>query len=376
MKILLTGGGTGGHFYPIIAVVQEINKIVRENHLADVEVFYMSPNPYNEGVLFDNKIIYKKNYAGKIRGYFSILNFFDLFKTGWGIVKSVWEIYLIYPDVVFGKGGYASFPALFAAKVLRIPVVIHESDTVPGKVNKWAGKFAKKIALSYPTAQEYFSRKENIAYTGQPMRKEILMPLKTNAHEFLNLDPKIKTVLVLGGSLGSRKINEAIIEALPTLVEKYQIVHQTGQNNFETVNATAEVVLTNSSHKDRYKTYSFMDTLTLRSAVGAADIIISRAGSTIFEIATWQVPSIIVPIGKSNGNHQVKNAFAYARSGAATVIEEENLTSNIIVAEIDRIVTNEEIKNKMVDSTKSFVKPEAAKVIAEELIKIGLKHEI
>jgi len=116
MKILFTGGGSGGHFYPIIAIAEELNHIVRENKLVDVELYYMSGIPYNAGVLFNNNLIYKKNYAGKIRRYFSIANFFDLFKTGWGVIKSLWEIFLIYPDVVFGKGGYASFPAIFAAK--------------------------------------------------------------------------------------------------------------------------------------------------------------------------------------------------------------------------------------------------------------------
>ena len=131
MKILFTGGGTGGHFYPIISVAQEVNNIKEQNKLADVELYYMSPTPFDAGELFNNHLIYKKNYAGKIRRYFSILNFFDLFKTGWGVIRSLWEIFLIYPDVVFGKGGYASFPALFAARLLRIPVVIHESDAVP-----------------------------------------------------------------------------------------------------------------------------------------------------------------------------------------------------------------------------------------------------
>ena len=142
MKILLTGGGTGGHVYPIIAVAEELNTIAREQKLANLELYFMSPSPYNEGILFNNKIIYKKNSAGKIRRYFSILNFFDLFVTAWGVIQSTWDIFRIYPDVVFGKGGYASFPALCAARLLRIPVVIHESDSVPGKVNLWASKFA------------------------------------------------------------------------------------------------------------------------------------------------------------------------------------------------------------------------------------------
>ena len=375
MKILFTGGGSGGHFYPIIAIAEEFNKIVRENKLVNVELYYMSPSPYNAGVLFNNNIIYKKNSAGKVRRYFSFMNFIDLFKTGWGIIRSLWDIFLIYPDVVFGKGGYASFPALLSARILRIPVVIHESDSVPGRTNMWASKFAEKIAVSYPDTAKFFN-KEKVAYTGHPIRKDFLMPLTSNAHEFLNLEPAIPTILIIGGSLGSQKINEVLMEALPRLVEKYQVIHQTGKNNFEENKKVAETVLYQSSHKDRYRPYPYLDSITLRAAAGAANLIISRAGSAIFEIAAWSVPSIIIPIADSNGDHQVKNAFAYARTGAAIVIEEANLTGNILVAETNRILDDQELYTKMKESTKQFVKPDAAQKIAEELLKIGLRHEI
>lgn len=371
----MTGGGTGGHFYPIIAIAQEILKISAENKMADTELYFMSPTPYNEGELYNNKIIYKKNYAGKVRRYFSILNFFDLFKTLIGVIKSVWEIFLIYPDVVFGKGGYASFPALLSARILRIPVVIHESDSVPGRVNKWAGKFAERIAISYPEAAEFFP-KDKVALTGNPIRKELYLPLTTNAHEYLKLEPNLPTILILGGSLGSRNINDVLVEALPRLVEKYQVIHQTGTANFEEVRKVVEAVLINSPFKDRYRPYAYMDNLTLRSASGAANVIISRAGSTLFEIAAWGVPAIIIPIRESISHDQVKNAFAYARSGAGTVIQEENLTGNILYAEVERIIGSAELQQKMKESAKLFVHPDAAKKIADELIKISLRHSI
>jgi len=375
MKILMTGGGTGGHFYPIIAVAQEVRAIAEENRIADAEIFYMSPTPYNEGELFNNKIIYKKNYAGKLRRYFSLLNVFDVFKTCIGVIRSLWEIFLIYPDVVFGKGGYASFPALLSARILRIPVVIHESDSVPGRVNQWASKFAEKIAISYAEAAPFFPT-DKVALTGNPIRKELFLPLTTNAHEYLHLIPTLPTILILGGSLGSRNINDVVTEALPKLVEKYQIVHQTGKTNFEEVKKVVDAVLVNSEHKDRYRPYTYMDNLTLRSAAGAANIIISRAGSTIFEIAAWGVPSIIIPIEEAVSHDQVKNAFAYARTGSATVIEEGNLTGNILYAEIERITGNAELNQKMRSATKQLVHPDAARKIAEELVKIALRHSI
>ncbi|HEY6021488.1 MAG TPA: glycosyltransferase, partial [Candidatus Paceibacterota bacterium] len=140
MKILFTGGVTGGHFYPIIAVAEAVNDEVRERKLIEPQLYFAAPDPYDNEMLLANNITFVKTSAGKIRNYFSILNFFDYFKTAWGVFRSVIRIFFLYPDVVFGKGGYGSFPTLLAAKLFRIPVVIHESDAEPGRVNKWAGK--------------------------------------------------------------------------------------------------------------------------------------------------------------------------------------------------------------------------------------------
>ena len=163
MKIILTGGGSGGHFYPIIAVAQELNELAKENRILRPELFYMSTEDYNEGLLYENGIIFKKVSTGKIRRHLSVSNivknFFDLFKTFFGALGALVTVFNIYPDVVFGKGGYASFPTIFAARILRIPVIIHESDSAPGRVNKWAGHFAKRVAVSFPEAAKYFPKK-------------------------------------------------------------------------------------------------------------------------------------------------------------------------------------------------------------------------
>lgn len=375
MRILFTGGGTGGHFYPIIAVAEEINEIVKEKHLLAPELFYVAPHPYNPGLLFEHNITYKKSTAGKLRRYFSILNFFDLFKTGWGVISSLIELYRLYPDVVFGKGGYASFPTLFAAKLLHIPVVIHESDTKPGRVNMWAGKFAEKIAVSYAEAGHYFNP-DRVAHTGNPIRKDIAVPITEGARAFLKLEENIPVILFLGGSQGAENINDILVEALPRLVEKYVVIHQTGKKHLEEIRSTAEAVLFNSAHKDRYKPFDYLNALAMRMAAGVSSVVVSRAGSTIFEIAAWGKPSIIIPIPENISHDQRSNAFAYARSGAGEVIEEVNLTAHILESEIDRLVNNTEEREKMIQATKAFHKSDAARQIAEEIIKIALSHEI
>lgn len=374
MKILLTGGATGGHFYPLIAVTEEIHEIVKEDRLLPPDIYYLAPTPYNSKALFDNGIQYRKVSAGKIRRYFSPLNILDIFKTGWGILKAVVEVFKIYPDVIFSKGGYASFPSVLAGRIFRIPIVIHESDSAPGRVNKWAGRFAEKVAVSYEEAGVFFPSNK-VAYTGNPIRKEVLIPLKNGAYEFLNLNPQLPTILILGGSQGSQKINEAVVDALPQLVEVCQIIHQTGKANLEEIKNTAAVVLENNPNKDRYKPFDYLNDLAMRMAAGAADLVVSRAGSTIFEIAAWGSPSIIIPIPESISHDQVKNAFNYARTGSCIVMEEENLTSNILASEIKRLLSNPKERAIMSEKAKNVAKTDAAQKIARQLLDIALKHE-
>jgi UDP-N-acetylglucosamine--N-acetylmuramyl-(pentapeptide) pyrophosphoryl-undecaprenol N-acetylglucosamine transferase len=375
MRILFTGGGTGGHFYPIIAVADEVEKLVKEKRLIAPELYYMAPDPYSAGLLYEHNLTFIKNSAGKVRRYFSIQNFFDLFKTGWGTITSLFSVYRIYPDVVFGKGGYASFPALLAARILRIPVVIHESDSVPGRVNKWASKFAARIAVSYPEAAVFFDPKR-VAVTGQPVRSDIANPISEGAHEFLHLEPNVPVVLILGGSQGAGVINDSVLEDLKSLVEKFQIIHQVGAKNLAEVKATAAAVLHGSTHADRYKPFDYLNPLALRMSAGVASVVVSRAGSTLFEIAAWQIPSIIIPINEAVSHDQHSNAFAFARAGVGEVIEEKNLSAHILKAELERLTANTVVRNQMIAAAKTFYKPDAAKLVAEEIVKIALSHEL
>jgi len=375
MKILLTGGGTGGHFYPLIAVAESINKIVKEEKLLPVKLYYMSDSPHDADMLIENDIEYINISAGKSRRYFSILNFFDIFKTFFGIIGATIKVFNIYPDVIFSKGAYSSFPVLVAAKLLRIPVVIHESDSAPGRTNLWASKFAKRVAVSYPEATKYFDAKK-VAVTGNPVRKNIqMLPSKEDSKKFLNLTENIPVILILGGSLGAKIINDQILSILSKLVEKYYVLHQTGKANIVEVVSTADVILFNNTFKNRYRPFDYLKELNMSMSAGASNLIISRAGSAIFEIATWGVPSIIIPITNTNGDHQRQNAYNYARSCGAIVIEESNLSPNILFSEINRIMEDKNLAQKMNDGAKSFVKTDASDLIAREIIKIGLQHE-
>lgn len=374
MKIVFTGGGSGGHFYPIIAIAEKCAEIIEQEKIVDAKLYFFAPSPYNRKVLFDNGIRFKRVYAGKMRREFSLFAPVEWLKTAIGVLKAMVSLWIVYPDVVFGKGGYGSFPTLLAAKLLRIPIVIHESDSTPGRANLWAGKFANRIALSYIEAAEYFD-KDKTAYTGQPVRKEVAIPAMNGAHEYLNLKEDIPVIFVTGGSQGAQIINEVILDALLELVKNYQVIHQVGNNNLKEISETAEVILEKNPNKDRYKVFGYLNNLAIRMSAGVASIVISRAGSTIFEIAAWGLPSIIIPISDSNGDHQAKNAFNYARTGATVVIEEKNLSPHILLSEIERIIGNKQEQERMKQAAREFYHPDAAQKIAREIVSIALAHE-
>ena len=378
MKIVFTGGGTGGHFYPIIAVVERVNKIIDEENILGAKLYFISNNPYDKELLFENGLIYESIAAGKMRTHFSFANFFDVFKMAFGTVNAIFKLFSIYPDVVFGKGGFGSFPTLFAARLLRIPIIIHESDSAPGRVNRWAGHFAFKIALSFEEAAQYFPKRaqKNIAWTGQPIRLEVeSASSKEEAMKYFKFESSVPTVLVLGGSQGAELINNTIISALPMPLEKYQVIHQTGVLNFKNVSAQTDVELKNNPNKTRYYPIAFLNPLGLKMAAGAASVVISRAGSTLFEIASWGLPSILVPFKESNADHARKNAFTYAHAGACNVIEEENMTANILNSEIDDLINDKAKYQRMSNSAKAFGKKDAALTIARALVDTALGHE-
>lgn len=374
MRIIFTGGGTGGHFYPIVAVADVLNGLIEKNKIIKAELIFMSDSPCDSSILLKLGIRFKKVQAGKLRRYFSLWNVVDAFKIPIGIIKALWIVYANFPDVIFSKGGYASFPAVFAARIFGIPLIIHESDTVPGKVNQWSGKFAKRIAISFSQTAKYFP-KEKAVLTGNPVRRGFFIPAKTGAKEFLKLEENIPTIFIIGGSQGSKRINDNIIDILPELLKKYQVIHQCGKKNIKEVGGRVSIVLEKSSYKSRYHSFDFLNEGSLRMAYGAADLVVARASSgSIFEIAASAAASILIPLSHAAQDHQRENAYAYAVTGAAQVIEESNLKPNILFSQIDRLLNNKNELKSMSEAAKKFARPDAAEKIAKEIINLVLEH--
>jgi UDP-N-acetylglucosamine--N-acetylmuramyl-(pentapeptide) pyrophosphoryl-undecaprenol N-acetylglucosamine transferase len=374
MKILLTGGGTGGHFYPLIAIAEELNKIADEERIVDMKLFYMANDPYDSALLEEQFVHFIPVTAGKMRVYFSLQNFIDIFKTFFGTLGAIYKLFQLYPDVVISKGGFVAFPVLFASRILRIPVIIHESDTVPGRVSKWSGKFATKIALSFPEAVEYFD-KTKVSVTGQPIRKNLVHPVRDGSEDFFELpDANLKTIGIWGGSQGAKGINDAVVSIVPELIKKYQVIHQTGAADYADVTTEIRIALGDNTKRSRYKAFKFLNDVQTKMFGGAVDIVVSRAGSSLFEIAAWGKPSILIPYVHAHGDHQRKNAYHYARTGACVVIEESNLTPSVLYNEIDSILETQERYDAMASHAKAFFASDAARKIATEAITIALSH--
>ncbi|HHH12367.1 MAG TPA: UDP-N-acetylglucosamine--N-acetylmuramyl-(pentapeptide) pyrophosphoryl-undecaprenol N-acetylglucosamine transferase, partial [Candidatus Moranbacteria bacterium] len=290
----------------------------------------------------------------------------DPFLTFWGICQSLVLLLRQMPDVVFAKGGYGAVPVVIAARLYGIPVLIHESDAVAGMANRLLGKISSRIALAYPHAERYFSSRKT-AVVGIPIREEILRGDKERARKRYRLRDDLPTVLVLGGSQGARALNEATVSALPKLLARTQVIHQTGTENYRAVVAAAAKEGIKAG-RDRYFPTSFLSAEEMGDALALADIVISRAGAgAIAEIAACQKAAILVPLDISANDHQRMNAYEVAKIGGALVLEEANLGAPMLAGKIFEILDDVRLKTSMEKNISVFFNPRAAEVIADGL---------
>jgi len=367
MRIVLTGGWTGGHLTPLVAVADELRKKIGP----ELKLLYIGSGAQMEKqIMSERNIPIKSVLSGKMRRYSSFKNIIDFFKIPIGFFQSLWILLWFTPDAIFSKGGYVAVPIVLAAWLYRIPIMIHESDSAPGIANQFLSKFADRVAVAYPSAEQYFP-KEKTALVGNPIRFEVTEGDPVILRQQLGFTQSRKTILILGGSQGSQAINDAIVKILPQLLQQYQIIHQTGQEHFDNVVKEA-AILGIKSGRGGYYAAPFMNANQLRDAFALCDLVISRAGATfITEIAANGKPAIMVPISSSANDHQKMNAYALARIGAALVLEESNLGEHILIEKIKIILNDEELMRKMVEKIKTFYHPNAAEIIANSIIEIA-----
>lgn len=371
MKIIFTGGGTAGHILPVIAIIREIKKIYQGQNL---RMYYIGPkDSFTTALLSKENIKVMTVSAGKIRRYPGIdsffLNIFDvLFKIPLGIIQSFFIIFFTAPDLVFSKGGYGAVPVTLGAAALRVPIFMHESDIVAGAANTFLSKFSKEIFISFPINTVENLPKDKMILVGNPIRKEILESEPERAKQYLGITGEKPVILILGGSQGSRRINDMLLQILPNLLFDFEIIHQCGEKNFAQVQAESRIMMGEKQEK-YYHLFAFMKEDDLKKAFAASDLVVSRAGSSsIFEIAAAVKPSILIPLAESAQNHQFKNAYHYSETGACLVIEEANLTPRFFLEKLRFLISRPEEMDKMRNAAAEFARPLAAEIIAQYIL--------
>lgn len=366
IRIVLTGGGTGGHIFPLIAVVDKIRA-----QSAEVEFLYLgSGGEMEKKIMNENSIEAKYIMSGKMRRYFSLANFVDFFKLPIGFVQSLWYLFWYMPDVIFSKGGYVSVPVAFAAWIYMIPILTHESDAMPGLANQIIGKLSERVAISYPSTRKYFSA-EKILLTGNPVREDINKGDKTAFMEKFGLTQSKPVILVLGGSQGARNINIAVTSVINELLKIGQVIHQTGEAKYEETIKLARLEGVKEG-RDGYHPVPFFDLIDMRNALCAADIIISRAGAnSISEIAANEKPAIFIPLPTAANNHQGMNAYYLTEKGGAIVLEESNIGRNMLISKIEKILNDKELKERLSTNIREFYHEDASTKIAQGVLDLA-----
>ncbi|MEK7612299.1 MAG: UDP-N-acetylglucosamine--N-acetylmuramyl-(pentapeptide) pyrophosphoryl-undecaprenol N-acetylglucosamine transferase [Patescibacteria group bacterium] len=378
IKILFAGGGTGGHIFPLIAVGEHLmHRITDEGLVPDIR-YFGSPGTFR-GALEESNIRVTPIASSKWRNYVSILNILDIFKFAIGLIQSFWKVYWFMPHAVFTKGGPGTVPIIYACRFYTIPIIVHESDAIPGRAVRIAAKRARRIELSFPDAAPYFPNNIPSQVTGNPVRSDIVKRSGTTTKDGVRasklefgFNPDEPVVLVIGGSQGAAKLNEFVLENLSELLVQFQVLHQTGLEQFTGYNQEYSFMHKGMSDetKRRYHVVPFFSH-NIASAYEAADIVIARAGSgLIFEIAAMRKPAILIPLENSAHDHQKINAYAYAKLGGASVVEEDNMLGGILITAIQKILSHEEIKQNMANAAEGFFRPDAAMKIGDDIVSV------
>lgn len=350
--------------FPNVAVIDELRA---QNPKKSVcEFFYIGQKgAIEEKIMSKCGVPFYGIHAGKLRRYFSLRNFVDLFKTPLGFFEALAILRRKKPDLVFAKGGYVSVPVALAARLLKIPVWLHESDVTPGLSNKICGRFAQKIWLSFPETKEFFESK-NVEVVGNPIRKWILKGDASRGYKITGFSEKKPVILIIGGSTGAQSLNKIIFEIMPELLKKAQVVHVTGNISPYTGNATLARKFESAKG---YKRFDFLDE-DLAHVYSIADLIVSRAGSGgIFESLALTKPLILVPLPKSTSRgDQVENAEVFEKNGFALMLDQDQLSSERFLNSILSLLENESMRSKMVQNQKKAHYKNAAEKIAKAII--------
>ena len=355
-KIILTGGGTAGHVTPNIALIPELEK-------RGFEIHYIGSKEGIEKELIGNfDIPYYGISSGKLRRYFDVKNFTDPFRIINGYREAKKIIKELQPDVVFSKGGFVTVPVVKAAAGKKVPCVLHESDISPGLANRLCIKSADVICTNFPETIEHLPEGKAVV-TGSPIRKELFEGNKSKGLEYCGFDDSKPVIMIIGGSLGSVRVNEAVRAILSKLLERFQIVHLCGKEKLdESLVGTKGYIQFEYVQKE------------LKDIMCAADLVISRAGANaICELVALHKPNVLIPLSlEASRGDQILNAQSFEKQGYSYLLREEDLTDDTLLEAIDTVWND---KEKYIKSMKNGGHGDAVKTIAD-IIEKACKKEI
>lgn len=366
MRILISGGGTGGHIYPALAVAREL----RERYHA--ELLYLGDvNGLETSIVPGAGLPFAGITAGKLRRYLSLQTFTDLGRIPVGMRQAFEVVAHFRPHAVFTSGGYVSVPAGFAARRYGVPLVMHQQDVSPNLANRLLTPIATRISVSFPESLRHFPKRRT-ALAGNPVRDEVVRvagkPSASFKSEF-GFDPSSPVLLVTGGSQGARHINQAVAEALPQILPHCQVLHISGEYTYEETRRSAEpYFLERPEMRGRYVLRAYLST-RMPEALAASDIVLCRSGAaTLAELAILGRPSILVPLPPGfTGSPQAVNAAMFRQAGAAEVLLDRDLTVNSLIGMLFSLLENAPRRGLMASAARSLGQPHAAAALADSV---------
>ena len=349
--VVLTGGGSAGHVNPHLAIAPELRR-------RGWTIHYVGTSGIEHGLVNAAGIPFHTIIAGKLRRYLSFQNLLDFLRVPIGILQALLILIRLRPVVVYSKGGYVSVPVAIAGWLLRIPVITHESDVTPGLANRIIERFARRILFSFPETASFVPPGRS-RLVGTPIRPELLVGDRVRGLAFCGFaatKAELPVLLVMGGSHGAQRVNDFLVEALPTLLESWRVVHLTGRGK------------TQSFTHENYRAFEFLGP-ELADVLATADLVVSRAGANaIFELLAIRKPMLLIPLQIGARGDQLINAESFVKSGWARVVRETELSGERLIREISLTAAE---STQIRTAQEKFVGSGSVTVICEELEQVG-----
>ncbi|GKQ42849.1 UDP-N-acetylglucosamine--N-acetylmuramyl-(pentapeptide) pyrophosphoryl-undecaprenol N-acetylglucosamine transferase [Companilactobacillus sp. RD055328] len=361
MRVIVSGGGTGGHIYPAIALINQL----KERNLLDDVLYVGTKSGLESRIVKDLNIPFTTVEIQGFKRKLSLDNIKTVNLFFSSISKSKKIIKEFKPDIVIGTGGYVSSAVVYAAHKMKVPTIIHEQNSIAGVTNKFLGHFVDKIAISFAEVATEFPEKSKLILTGNPRAQEVIKIKPNERLSEFNLVPHKPTVLIFGGSRGARPLNSAVVDSISSFNEaNYQVLFVTGKIHYDNV-----IKQISAKKNPNVSVVPYVDEMP--EILPDVSLIVGRSGATsIAEITALGIPAIFIPSPYVTHDHQTKNAEILEKVGAASVIKESDLTKESLLESINNIMGNAEVYKNMEEESKELGIPNAADLLIDEMLKL------